>query len=115
MIADTAVNEWPNSEQMANIAISSARIARLFGMDPKVAFLSHSTFGQPTTERTSKVRGAVEILDNKQVDFKYDGEMQPDVALEENFKIVSIFRNCWKSKYFNYAWSAYMHLQFHLN
>ena len=43
-------------KQMANIAISSARIARLFGMDPKVAFLSHSTFGQPTTERTLKVK-----------------------------------------------------------
>ena len=86
LIADTAVNEWPDSEQMANIAISSARIARLFGMDPKVAFLSHSTFGQPTTERTSKVRGAVEILNKKKVDFKYDGEMQPDVALEEIFK-----------------------------
>ena len=85
LIADTAVNEWPDSEQMANIAISSARIAA-FGMDPKVAFLSHSTFGQPTTERTPKVRGAVEILDKKKVDFKYDGEMQPDVALEEVFK-----------------------------
>ena len=86
LIADTAVNEWPNSEQMAKIAISSSRIAKLFGMDPKVAFLSHSTFGQPTTERTSKVREAVEILNKKKVDFKYDGEMQPDVALEEIFK-----------------------------
>ena len=86
LIADTAVNEWPNSEQLAKIAISSSRIARLFGMDPKVAFLSHSTFGQPTTERTSKVREAVEILDKKKVNFKYDGEMQPDVALEEIFK-----------------------------
>ena len=86
LIADTAVNEWPNSEQLASIAISSSRIARLFGMDPKVAFLSHSTFGQPTTERTLKVKEAVEILDQKRVDFKYDGEMQPDVALEEIFK-----------------------------
>ena len=86
LIADTAVNEWPNSEQMAKIAISSSRIAKLFGMDPKVAFLSHSTFGQPTTERTSKVREAVEILNKKKVNFKYDGEMQPDVALEEIFK-----------------------------
>ena len=86
LIADTAVNEWPNSEQLANIAISSSRIAKLFGMDPKVAFLSHSTFGQPTTERTLKVKEAVEILDKKKVNFKYDGEMQPDVALEEVFK-----------------------------
>ena len=61
-------------------------LQKLFGMDPRVAFLSHSTFGQPTTERTLKVKEAVEILDKKQVDFKYDGEMQPDVALEEIFK-----------------------------
>ena len=53
LIADTAVNEWPNSEQLANIAISASRIARLFGMDPKVAFLSHSTFGQPTNRKNS--------------------------------------------------------------
>ena len=60
-------------------------------MDPKVAFLSHSTFGQPTTERTSKLE-AVEILNKKQVDFKYDGEMQPDVALEEVFKNFTHFQ-----------------------
>ena len=86
LIADTAVNEWPNSISLAEIAISSARIAKLFGMDQGVAFLSHSTFGQPTTDRTLKVKEAVEILDKKKVDFKYDGEMQPDVALEEIFK-----------------------------
>ena len=60
--------------------------SKAFWNGSKSSFLSHSTFGQPTTERTSKVRGAVEILDKKKVDFKYDGEMQPDVALEEVFK-----------------------------
>jgi len=85
-VADTTVHEFPSAEQLAKIAISSARVAKLFGFDPKVAFLSHSTFGIPKTERTKHVRDAVEILQNKSVDFKFDGEMQPDVALNENYK-----------------------------
>ena len=85
-IADTTVHEFPSAEQLAKIAISSARVAKLFGFDPKIAFLSHSTFGIPKTERTKHVRDAVEILQNKSVDFKFDGEMQPDVALNEKYK-----------------------------
>jgi len=85
-VADTTVHEFPSAEQLAKIAISSARVAKLFGFDPKVAFLSHSTFGIPKTERTKHVRDAVEILQNKSVDFKFDGEMQPDVALNEKYK-----------------------------
>tara|TARA_B100000427_G_scaffold223587_1_gene187279 strand:+ start:2103 stop:4391 length:2289 start_codon:yes stop_codon:yes gene_type:complete len=84
-IADTTVNEYPTSEQLSEIAISSARVARLFGFDPKVAFLSHSTFGQPITKRTKHIRDAVEILKNKKVNFKFDGDMQPDVALNEEY------------------------------
>jgi len=84
-IGDTTVNEYPSSEELAEIAISSARVARLFGFDPKVAFLSHSTFGQPITSRTRHIRDAVEILKNKKVDFKFDGDMQPDVALSEEY------------------------------
>jgi len=84
-IGDTTVNEYPSSQQLAEIAISSARVVRLFGFDPKVAFLSHSTFGQPITSRTKHIRDAVEILKNKKVDFKFDGDMQPDVALNEEY------------------------------
>jgi len=84
-IGDTTVNEYPSSLQLAEIAISSARVVRLFGFDPKVAFLSHSTFGQPITSRTKHIRDAVEILKNKKVDFKFDGDMQPDVALNEEY------------------------------
>ena len=84
-IGDTTVNEYPSSEQLSEIAISSARVSRLFGFDPKVAFLSHSTFGQPITSRTKHIREAVEILKNKKVDFKFDGDMQPDVALNEEY------------------------------
>ena len=85
-IADVAVHEIPTAEQLAQIAISSARVVRLFGFDPKVAFLSHSTFGTPKTKATKNLRDAVDILKNKKVDFKFDGEMQPDVALDDNFK-----------------------------
>ena len=85
-IGDTTVHEYPSSEQMAEIALSAARVVRLFGFDPKVAFLSHSTFGQPITSRTKHIRDAVEILKKKNVDFKFDGDMQPDVALSDEYK-----------------------------
>ena len=85
-IADTTVNEYPSSEQLSKIAISAARVVRLFGFNPKVAFLSHSTFGQPVTSRTKHIRDAVEILQDKKVDFQFDGDMQPDVALNEEYK-----------------------------
>ena len=85
-IGDTSVHEYPTSKQLADIAISSARVVRLFGFNPKVAFLSHSTFGQPMTSRTKHIRDAVDILKQKNVDFKFDGDMQPDVALNEEYK-----------------------------
>ena len=85
-VGDTSVNEYPNSEQMAEIAISAARVVRLFGFEPKVAFVSHSTFGQPSTSRTKHIKKAVEILKEKKVDFEFDGDMQPDVALNEEYK-----------------------------
>ena len=58
----------------------------MFGFDPKVAFVSHSTFGQPLTSRTKHIKKAVEILKDKKVDFDFDGDMQPDVALNEEYK-----------------------------
>ncbi len=85
-VGDTSVNEYPSSKQLAEIAISSARVVRLFGFDPKVAFVSHSTFGQPRTSRTKHIREAVEILKEKKVSFEFDGDMQPDVALNEEYK-----------------------------
>ena len=85
-VGDTSVHEYPTSEQLAEIAISSARVVRLFGFDPKVAFVSHSTFGQPLTSRTKHIKNAVDILKDKDVDFKFDGDMQPDVALNDEYK-----------------------------
>ena len=85
-IGDTSVHEYPNANQLAEIAISAARVVRLFGFEPKVAFVSHSTFGQPATTRTKHIRDAVEILQDRKVDFQFDGDMQPDVALNEEYK-----------------------------
>ena len=92
-VADTSVHEYPSSEQMSEIAISSARVVRLFGFDPKVAFVSHSTFGQPVTSRTKHIRKAVDILKEKNVDFEFDGDMQPDVALNKEYKNLYPFSN----------------------
>ena len=85
-VGDTSVNEYPSSEELAEIAISSARVVKLFGFVPKVAFVSHSTFGQPLTSRTKHIKKAVEILKSKNVDFDFDGDMQPDVALNTEYK-----------------------------
>ena len=85
-VGDTSVHEYPNAEQLSEIAISSARVVRLFGFDPKVAFVSHSTFGQPLTNRTKHIKDAVEILKKKNVNFEFDGDMQPDVALNDEYK-----------------------------
>ncbi len=92
-VADTSVHEYPSSEEMSEIAISAARVVRLFGFDPKVAFVSHSTFGQPVTSRTKHIKKAVDILKEKKVDFEFDGDMQPDVALNKEYKNLYPFSN----------------------
>ncbi len=92
-VADTSVHEYPSSEQMSEIAISSARVVRLFGFEPKVAFVSHSTFGQPATSRTKHIKKAVDILKEKKVDFEFDGDMQPDVALNKDYRNLYPFSN----------------------
>jgi malate dehydrogenase (oxaloacetate-decarboxylating)(NADP+) len=80
-IADTSIHELPTAEELADIAQEAAGVARRFGYEPKVAFLSYSTFGYPRGERSEYVRKAVTILDKRNVDFEYDGEMGADVAL----------------------------------
>lgn len=80
-IADTSIHELPSAEELADIAQEAAGVARRFGYEPKVAFLSYSTFGYPKGERSEYVRKAVTILDKRNVDFEYDGEMGADVAL----------------------------------
>ncbi len=81
-VADTSVHEMPTSEQLADIAVQAARVTRRFGFTPRVAMLASSTFGFPRSERSERVVEAVHILDKRQVDFEYDGEMSVDVALD---------------------------------
>jgi malate dehydrogenase (oxaloacetate-decarboxylating)(NADP+) len=81
LIADTAVTEMPNAEILADIAVEAAGVARRFGYEPRIALLAFSTFGHPPGERSAHVQGAVRILDQRHVDFEYDGDMAADVAL----------------------------------
>ncbi|WP_424943567.1 NADP-dependent malic enzyme [Aliiroseovarius crassostreae] len=81
LMADTLVHEWPETEDMADIAERAAAVARGLGLDPRVAFVSFSTFGYPVSERAQKLHEAPAILDARGVDFEYDGEMTADVAL----------------------------------
>ena len=81
LVADTAVTEMPKAQDLAEIAIEAAGVARRFGYEPRLAMLAFSTFGHPPGERSAHVIEAVRILDGKRVDFEYDGEMAADVAL----------------------------------
>ena len=82
LVADTSITELPNSEQLADIAIRAAATARKLGLTPRVAMLASSNFGFPRSERSERIIEAVHILDNRGVDFEYDGEVAPDVALD---------------------------------
>ena len=84
--ADCTVNERPTAEQLAEIAINSAAVARTFEVVPKVAMLSYSNFGSTRDRETDRIRHAVEILKQKkadgEIDFEFDGEMQADIAFD---------------------------------
>jgi malate dehydrogenase (oxaloacetate-decarboxylating)(NADP+) len=80
-IADTTVNERPSGEELADIAERTAAVARRMGHEPRVAFLSYSTFGNPEGQWIDNVRDGVLALDKRQVGFEYEGDMAPDVAL----------------------------------
>ena len=82
VIADTNVTEFPDAEDLAEIAQGAAHAAARLGLSPRVAFLSYSTFGNPPGERTAKVQRAVEILAERGVDFEYEGELAADIALD---------------------------------
>ncbi len=86
LIADTAVTERPDAEQLAAIALRSAGFARRMGMEPRVAFISYTTFGNPPGVHIEELRGAVKLLDGINVDFEYEGEMGPDVALNRDMQ-----------------------------
>jgi malate dehydrogenase (oxaloacetate-decarboxylating)(NADP+) len=88
-LADTTINERPSAEQLAHIACETAAVARRLGHEPRVAFLSYSTFGNPPGRWLEGIRDAVHILDGKDPGFEYEGEMAPDAAL--NPKVMALY------------------------
>ena len=81
LISDTLVHEWPDDQDLATIAEKSADVARHMGLEPRVAFVSFSTFGYPISERAEKMHHAPLVLEERGVDFEFEGEMTVDVAL----------------------------------
>jgi malate dehydrogenase (oxaloacetate-decarboxylating)(NADP+) len=92
LVADTAVTELPSAEELAAISIEAASVARKFGYEPRLALLAFATFGRPPGDRAARVQEAVQILDQRRVDFEYDGEMAADVAL--NPDLMSAYPFC---------------------
>jgi malate dehydrogenase (oxaloacetate-decarboxylating)(NADP+) len=84
LIADTLVHEWPDENDLADIAERGASVARALGLEPRVAFVSFSTFGYPVSERAEKMRIAPDVLLKRGIDFEFEGEMAVDVALNVN-------------------------------
>ena len=92
LVADTAITEMPEAEDLADIAIEAAGFARRLGYEPRVAMLAFSNFGHPPGERSIRVKEAVRLLDERHVDFEYDGEMAADVAL--NREAMALYPFC---------------------
>jgi malate dehydrogenase (oxaloacetate-decarboxylating)(NADP+) len=82
LLADTLVHENPSPAQLADIAVEAAAKARELGLEPRVALLSYSNFGNPMDAGGERIREAVTLLDGRDTDFEYDGEMSADVALD---------------------------------
>jgi len=91
-MSDTTMHETPTPEQLAEITIATAKKAREFGHEPKVALLSYSNFGSSTAAYSDRVRAAVKILDSMKLDFEYEGEMNADVAL--NAELMNLYPFC---------------------
>ncbi|MDT8854259.1 NADP-dependent malic enzyme [Paracoccaceae bacterium Fryx2] len=85
-VADTQVNAVPTPEQVATTVIGAARHARRFGVTPNVALCSHSNFGNLDTDSGRRMRAAMEILDDREPDFCFEGEMSIDAALDPELR-----------------------------
>ena len=82
-VADTNVTELPDGKDLMEIAVEAASAVRRMGHTPRIAFLSYSSFGNPQGDRGDQIREAVERLDARDdIDFEYDGEMPPELALD---------------------------------
>jgi malate dehydrogenase (oxaloacetate-decarboxylating)(NADP+) len=93
LVADTNVTELPSAQEIADIAQTAARVSRKLGQEPRVALLAYSTFGNPMSERSENMRKAKKLLDERHVDFDYDGEMSADVALNRDVMKLYPFSN----------------------
>ncbi len=91
IIADNTVCEFPQVEDIVEITLQTAKVAKFIGFKPRVAILSLSNFSNPERDKTSKIRDAVTILDQMDLDFEYDGEMTVDVALNSHLQKISPF------------------------
>ena len=85
-VADCNIHPNPSAEEIAEIVIGAARHTKRFGVTPKIALCSHSQFGSLDTDSGRRMRGALDILDRKKLDFSYEGEMHSDSALDEDLR-----------------------------
>ena len=85
-VADTQVNPIPTPQQIADTAIGAVRHARRFGVEPKVALCSHSNFGNLDSDSGRRMRQAMELLEQREADFQYEGEMSLDAALDAELR-----------------------------
>ena len=85
-VADCNIHPNPSAEEIAEIVIGAARHTKRFGVTPKIALCSHSQFGSLDTDSGRRMRGALDILDSKKLDFLYEGEMHSDSALDEDLR-----------------------------
>ena len=90
-VSDTAINEFPTAEELVKIAKATAEKVKSFGIEPRVAFVSHANFGAKKGAGTQRVRDAIALLDKEKVDFEYDGEMTITTALSQNPKKLYAF------------------------
>jgi malate dehydrogenase (oxaloacetate-decarboxylating)(NADP+) len=91
-VADTTVHDLPTGVELADIAEQSAAVARQLGHEPRVALLSSSNFGNPMRERGQPIRDAVALLDTRDHDYEYDGDVSADVAL--NAELLQLYPFC---------------------
>ncbi len=91
-LADTSVNELPSSVELADIAVQTAEFARRLGHEPRVAMIAFSTFGNSSHNASQRINEAVSLLETRDTDFEYDGEMSVDVAL--NPELMELYPFC---------------------
>lgn len=91
IIADSSITESPTAQDLADITVQTADIARKIGYVPRAALLSFSNFGNQAREKSCKIKEALQILDNMELDFEYDGEMSADVALNPSLRKIYPF------------------------